>query len=724
MRQSTFSSQNKTPTVEIVIASDSPVERWDEDRGEQVKEILLMDGVEFRGEQRQLPIVDSHDRSTVRNVLGSVRDIKIEDNALVGRAVFASDEDSQRAFSKLKEGHLTDFSVTATPKEIKKIPRGQTVKVNGHTLEGPVDLVTRWMVTDASLVGVGADVNSRVRTIRRALKSLKRGDEMPSMDDDTKQKLIEHGMPEDMLEDQERAIEWMLNRMDGEEEEEDDIEMEDDGDMDLEEADELKKCRDYYSKKRASKDKKDDEEIMFGEEEEEDEKVEVAVERALLKDRNRRTEIKAICRSAQIPRGLANKYADSGLSAKQVKRKVLKRMANKPVGGIAVGASASIERNLDMRDAMILRADPSYQARKGAVNFQHASLLRIAEEVIRSEGINTSRMNATQIAQVAMNHRPTIERMQYLGEIKREGSYATTGAFPNLLLDVTNKSLLKGYTESPATWSSWCRTGTPVNDFKDINKVKFSESPNLVNVPENTLYPEAPMSDEREKYSVEKFGSSFSCTFELIVNDDLGALQRIAALQGAAAKRTQNQTVYNKLLANDVMADGVALFNAAHNNVGTGAALSVASLDEAYTKMRLQTGLDGKTILNITPTFLVVPAALEATAYSLINSIADPSVGGDTTGSSGVANIYGPSGPRRLTVIVEPLLDGNSSTAWYLMASNSMIDTMELSFLSGEQSPILENEFDIRRDSYFYKIRQTFGVGVVDFRGMFKNAGA
>ena len=140
--------------------------------------------------------------------------------------------------------------------------------------------------------------------------------------------------------------------------------------------------------------------------------------------------------------------------------------------------------------------------------------------------------------------------------------------------------------------------------------------------------------------------------------------------------------------------------------------------------MRLQTGLDGKTILNITPTFLVVPAALEATAYQIINSIADPSVGGDTTGSSGVANTYGPSGPRRLTTIVEPLLDGNSSTAWYLMASNSMIDTMELTFLSGENTPVLENEFDIRRDSYFYKIRQTFGVGVVDYRGMFKNAGA
>ncbi len=110
-----------------------------------------------------------------------------------------------------------------------------------------------------------------------------------------------------------------------------------------------------------------------------------------------------------------------------------------------------------------------------------------------------------------------------------------------------------------------------------------------------------------------------------------------------------------------------------------------------------------KPILNITPTFLVVPAALEATAYQIINSIADPSVGGDTTGSSGVANIYGPSGARNLTVVVDPLLDGNSTTKWYLAAQNSMVDTVELSFLSGENTPVLENEYDMCNDSYYSK---------------------
>lgn len=734
-REATYSSKKGSPSVEIVIASNEPVERYDEDRDEMVQEILMMDGIEFRHESKQLPIVDSHDRSTVRNVLGSVRDIAVEDGELVGRAVFADDKDSQIAFGKLKGGHLTDFSITATPKEIKKIPKGESIEFNGktyHAKDSAIDLVTRWTPTDASLVGVGADKNSRVRKILRSYNhNKKREKEMPKgMDDETKEKLIEHGMPEDMLEDEERAIQWMLERMGGDkeeeddmeraDEEEDDIEMEDD---DMAEADDLKKCRDYYAKKRAKEE--EEEEIEFGDDEDEEKKVGVAVERALRQDRKRRSEIKAICRSAGISSKEASRLADSGVSLKAAKRKVLKRMANKPLGraNISVGSEGVIRRAQDMRDALILRHDPSAKVGRGAANYKHTSMLRMAEEILEAGGFNTRRMNAQDIARTAMGHESTINRMRYEGQIQRaDAAYHTQGAFPNLLLDVTNKALLKGYEESPPTWSQWARTASPVKDFKEINKIKFSESPNLQHVPENSLYPEARMSDAREKYSVEKFGSSFTCTWELIINDDLDALSRIAQLQGAAARRTQNQTVYNVLFDNNPMADGTPIFDAAHGNLGSGAP-SVASLNAAYTAMRLQTGLDGSTVLNISPSYIIIPAALEATVYQLLNSTADPSVGGDTTGSSGVANIYGPSGARNLTVVVDPVLDGNSSTAWYLAAQNSMVDTVELSFLSGENTPVLENEFDMRRDSYYYKIRQTWGSACIDHRGLYKSTG-
>jgi hypothetical protein len=55
------------------------------------------------------------------------------------------------------------------------------------------------------------------------------------------------------------------------------------------------------------------------------------------------------------------------------------------------------------------------------------------------------------------------------------------------------------------------------------------------------------------------------------------------------------------------MADGSALFHTTHKNLaGTSAALAE------------QTGLDKKTVLNVRPAFLIVPAALELKAEQLV----------------------------------------------------------------------------------------------------------
>jgi hypothetical protein len=76
-----------------------------------------------------------------------------------------------------------------------------------------------------------------------------------------------------------------------------------------------------------------------------------------------------------------------------------------------------------------------------------------------------------------------------------------------------------------------------------------------------------------------------------------------------------------------------------------------------------------------------------------------------------------------LTPIIEAQLESSSSTQWYLAASNSLIDTVEIAFLQGEEAPVLESEFDMKRDCYFYKVRQTFGVKAIDWRGLYRNAG-
>ena len=128
-------------------------------------------------------------------------------------------------------------------------------------------------------------------------------------------------------------------------------------------------------------------------------------------------------------------------------------------------------------------------------------------------------------------------------------------------------------------------------------------------------------------------------------------------------------------------------------------------------------------ILNLQPSYLIVPAALGATALQLMGSIADPGAGGNVAGNSNTLNIYGPNGSRPIKIIIEPVLDSNSSTAWYLAAGNNQIDTVELTFLAGEESPVLESDWVMTNDTYLFKVRQTFAAAPIDFRGMYKNAG-
>lgn len=712
-------------TVRVVIASENPVQRYDDSRGITVSEVLLMDGIVFRGDRTQIPIVDSHNRSTVANVLGSVRNLHVEGDELIGDASFARDARSQEAFQKMMDGHLSDFSITAAPQEVGFVERGKTYTTrSGAEVIGPADIVTRWMPTDASICATGADERS---TVRRSYTDIPEFLER-NMDQSLLASLVELGMPSDLSEPN-TVLAWVVGNLNA-------------GSPAPAPADAIENA-DEEPESVATDESEESEMIenmdpegadMATIEKSEDEKV----ERALKADQVRRNEIQATCKKVGIEREFADQLCDSGISVAAAMPKIIERISTKPAGQ-SVEGSGNVDVKVDerdkfmaaARDGLVQRAFQSAGVKRsafegdsrpaaGSEDFQNSGLRRMSERFVERMGGNINRMAPKDIALVALGHPGAMNRWN----IQRE-AYHTTGSFANLLLDAANKTLLAGYEEAPFTWSMWARQASSTPDFKNINRIRFSESPDLEVVPENKSYDEGPMSDSKESYSVEKFGRIFTVTWETIVNDDMDAISRIPAMQGSAARRTQNKKVYETLTANAAMADGVALFDAGHSNVGSpGAAPSVPSLNDAFTKMRTQKGLDGKTIINVMPRYLIVPAALEATALELFTSTGRPDQGGDTTGNSGVQNIYGPGGRRSLQVITEPELDGSSSTAWYVAAENTQIDTVELAFLQGEETPVLENEWDFDKDVYKYKVRQTFGVKAIDWRGVFRNAGA
>ena len=79
-------------------------------------------------------------------------------------------------------------------------------------------------------------------------------------------------------------------------------------------------------------------------------------------------------------------------------------------------------------------------------------------------------------------------------------------------------------------------------------------------------------------------------------------------MYGTAIATLESDVVWAILTANAAMGDGVALFHATHKNLASsGSALSTVSIGEARASMAKQTGIDKKTVLNIRPTYLLVP---------------------------------------------------------------------------------------------------------------------
>jgi len=715
-----------TKTVPVVIATETPVEMYDERVGVTYREILDMDGGKVRGERDRLPIVDSHDRNTVRNVLGSIRNVRKELHpelgmVMRGEASFARNDDSQDAFEKLLDGHLEDFSITAIRNQQKRVAPNETYMHRGQPVVGPAVIVTDWTATDASLVAAGADENSRALVLRSKhfYTEINR-----MLTDEMKTMLVGLGLPEQIT-DAEQAITYMaglLKSQQGTTAPPPESVADSTGRMEMVEEEEVV------------------EEEVERMEEDKDEPVERKIQRALLADRNRRREIEALCKKANVERALRDQLVDGDCTLEIAREQVLKNMIERQQFGggntsnvrVEAGASSVEKTQSAMRDGLVMRAcrtgsiaKPSdFQPAQGAEDFANMSLMRIAERHLQEQGFNTDRMNGPDIARAAMGNRSVIDRYRSMGVVR--DAYHTTGSFPALMLNASNKTLLAGYQEATATWKAWARQGASTADLKPINRIRYSESANPEMVPEGANYKEKTMSDERESYTPAKNGNLFTVSWETIVNDDLDAISRTPQMHGNACARLVNRSVYQVLIQNATMGDGQALFSTSHasgaNYVaqGSGAAPGVTTLNTAFRLMMLQRGLNSDAILALQPRYLIVPANLSGTALELVNSVSYNAA----NNNEGVKNIYGVGGPRQLQVIVEPQLDLGVTTQWFLSADPSQVDTVEVTFLQGEETPQLDQEWDFDRDVYKYKVRQTFGVKAIDWRGLFSNYGA
>jgi hypothetical protein len=357
-------------------------------------------------------------------------------------------------------------------------------------------------------------------------------------------------------------------------------------------------------------------------------------------------------------------------------------------------------RRQGLVEALSYRANPGKtkvsDLSEPAREMRHFGLLRMAETWLETQGQMSRGMSSSEIASRAL---------------------MSTSDFPNLLADTINKSLRTAYNGNVPSYRRWASRGPNAVDFKQISVTTLSGMPDLVAIGEGGEIKYGNLSDGKETYSLVSYGRVIGLTRKAIINDDLGAFNRIPAAYAGSAARLENRLAYAQLTANANMADGVALFHATHANLaGTSAAISVTALGVGRAAMRLQKGLQSEE-LNIAPAFLIAPATQEALAYQYTSSQFVPAL-------SGSVNEFRAGGRTALEPVIEAVLDGTSTTAWYLVADPSQIDTVEYRYLDGNEGIQLQSQIGFNTNGVEFSAVHDFAAKAVDYRGMFKNAGA
>ena len=165
-----------------ILTTEQAVPMFDWERGEFVPEVILMSGMKARG--LSIKLLDTHNTDSVRNVLGSFVDLRVNDagrrdvpHKFVDGEIRVSSTEPE-VETKLREGHIIEMSVGYRYSEENtiRLAEGEKQTIDGKEYEGPLNIRTQWEAQEASLVPIGADNQAQIR----GFKSLEEAQKMIS----------------------------------------------------------------------------------------------------------------------------------------------------------------------------------------------------------------------------------------------------------------------------------------------------------------------------------------------------------------------------------------------------------------------------------------------------------------------------------------------------------------------------------------------------------------
>ena len=677
-------------TVEVVWSSGARVPRRDRMTGEAYEEFLSLDPehVDLSRLNGGAPLLDTHGAWSLDGVIGVVERAWVEEGDFpVGKALvrFSERDDVEPVWRDVRAGIIRNVSV------------GYSVRAYEITEEKgkvPVWRAIDWTPAELSAVPIGADPDAGFRSAAldpQPCRLITRSQNPESLSLEGENTMEPQDTPEAELPLEEKRSGSVADT-DAVSEEAPVLDQRSETAAEMEP--EQRAAVDAAAGKKAV--------TQADAEPKAEANIEARAEAqcAVAEERGRAAGIYETARKLGVEHSVAEGLVERGAPLDEARKTLIDAVAERDEqtetrSQITMGGMDERQTRRDAVEAALLhRFDPSrFDLPEPAREWRGYSLLELARAFLETDGTRVRGLSRDEIATRALH---------------------STSDFPEILAAVTNKTLRDAYQAAPRTFPAIARRAS-ASDFKDIRRLQLGEAPQLEKVAENGEFKRGTMGEGKESYRVETYGKVIGITRQVIINDDLDAFTRVPSLFGTSAATLESDVVWGIITANPAMGDTKALFHASHKNLAAaGAVLDVANLGVARAAMAKQVGLDGKTILNIRPAYLVVPSTLELTAEQIIAQNLVPAKSGDVV----------PQSIRSLAVIAEPRLDpASGAVPWYLFASPAQIDTIEYAYLEGQEGVYIETRMGFDVDGVEVKARLDFGAKAIDWRGMHKNPG-
>ena len=659
---------------------------------------VVVDLSGLRVSAKSRPILRDHDPA---QIVGHTTEISTAGSIKLKGVISAANQHAQEVQASSDNGFPWQASIGASPERVVFVDRGETIQVNGRTFSGPIYVAKQATLKEVSFVALGADDNTSSRLEGGTKPSTI---EVTTMDFEKWLQAKGFSDANTLTDEQKTALKAMFDAEKTKPQEFDPAK------MTAEQKAALKAI--FDSEKKDDKNPHGEEfRTVLEAERKEKQRIDAINGIAAQAIKDYPTQLDTI--ESLVTAAHKDKTVDSRLFELEMLRAMrpagpgtIRRGGEEGIGDKVI--VAAICKTLRLRDV-----EKQFDERTLDATDKYFKMgIGLQQLLFKAAAANghsyDSAANVRGLLQAAFAGQP--------GAIQASGF--STFSLTGILSDVMNKMLLDHFNAVEGTWRQISAI-RPVRDFRTINSYSLTGDLQYEKVGPTGEIKHGTISETSYTNKAETYARMLAVTRNDIVNDDLGAFQRIPQRLGRGAALAINDVFWTIFLNNS------SFFTAGNNNVSTGAGSALdatgAAINAAEVVFAAQTDPDGKP-LGLMPRILLVPPTLANTAARLMGSMLT------TGGSDNVAdkNVY--QGKYRVASSVymeNSSYTGNSAAAHYLLADPQDMPVIETVFLNGRDVPVVESaDADFNTLGIQIRAYHDFGVALQEARGGVRSAGS